>query len=306
MSYILEALKKAQAERQLGSAPTIHAPVVHLQAASSANRKPLVIGFAAGALLVAGALVAWRVQGPSAPAQTVATAQQARSDSQAAPGQGMVQASPAVTQGGAEDGAAATGQRNANANAPAAATQVPAPREGVALVSDESTHAPAVVSKPAPAGPGNAQVPGASGVTAQAAPAARAGAPLQGGPQPQAMAPRRAAAGAAPAVAPAAAQPAAVVAASAQPPIVAPAASAAGSDAALPTLGALPDAVRGSVPKIAFGGYMYSANPADRLILVDNILRHEGEEVAPGLVLEKLLPKGAVMIFRGYRYRVAF
>jgi general secretion pathway protein B len=51
---------------------------------------------------------------------------------------------------------------------------------------------------------------------------------------------------------------------------------------------------------------MYSANPADRLILVDNILRHEGEEVAPGLVLEKLLPKGAVMIFRGYRYRVAF
>jgi general secretion pathway protein B len=29
MSYILEALKKAQAERQLGHAPTIHAPTVH-------------------------------------------------------------------------------------------------------------------------------------------------------------------------------------------------------------------------------------------------------------------------------------
>jgi general secretion pathway protein B len=120
------------------------------------------------------------------------------------------------------------------------------------------------------------------------------------------MAPRQPAAGAAPAVVPVPAQPPAAVPASAQPPAAAPTASAAGSDAALPTLSALPDAVRGSVPKIAFGGYMYSANPADRLILVDNILRHEGEEVAPGLVLEKLLPKGAVMIFRGYRYRVAF
>ena len=28
MSYILEALKKAQAERQIGSAPTIHAPTL--------------------------------------------------------------------------------------------------------------------------------------------------------------------------------------------------------------------------------------------------------------------------------------
>ena len=29
MSYILEALKKAQAERQLGNAPTIHAPTYY-------------------------------------------------------------------------------------------------------------------------------------------------------------------------------------------------------------------------------------------------------------------------------------
>jgi general secretion pathway protein B len=36
------------------------------------------------------------------------------------------------------------------------------------------------------------------------------------------------------------------------------------------------------------------------------MLRHEGEEVAPGLVLEKLQPKGAVMNYKGYRYRVAY
>jgi general secretion pathway protein B len=51
---------------------------------------------------------------------------------------------------------------------------------------------------------------------------------------------------------------------------------------------------------------MYSANPADRLLLIDKALRHEGEEVAPGLILEKLLPKAAVMNYRGTRYKVPY
>jgi len=50
---------------------------------------------------------------------------------------------------------------------------------------------------------------------------------------------------------------------------------------------------------------MYSKNPADRLLLIDKVLRREGEEVAPGLILEKLQPKQAIFGFRGYRYRVA-
>jgi general secretion pathway protein B len=70
------------------------------------------------------------------------------------------------------------------------------------------------------------------------------------------------------------------------------------------TLAELPETIRREVPKVAFGGYMYSPNPADRLVLVDKTLRHEGEEVAPGLVLEKLLPKSAVLSYKGYRYRV--
>ncbi|MFS2216180.1 hypothetical protein ACCD08_16890, partial [Telluria sp. Tellsp104] len=60
MSYILEALKKAQAERQLGNAPTIHAPQASTPApaAAAASRKPLFVGLGAGVLVVvAGALV---------------------------------------------------------------------------------------------------------------------------------------------------------------------------------------------------------------------------------------------------------
>ena len=57
---------------------------------------------------------------------------------------------------------------------------------------------------------------------------------------------------------------------------------------------------------MAVGGYIYSKNPADRLLLVDKILRREGEEVAPGLLLEKLNPKEAVFSYKGYRYRVPY
>lgn len=68
----------------------------------------------------------------------------------------------------------------------------------------------------------------------------------------------------------------------------------------------LPQHVRQTLPRVAFGGYIYSPQPADRLLLVDNVLRREGEEVAPGLVLERLLPQAAVMNYRGLRYRVVY
>jgi general secretion pathway protein B len=71
------------------------------------------------------------------------------------------------------------------------------------------------------------------------------------------------------------------------------------------TLRDLPEPIQRAIPQITFGGYMYSKNPADRMVLIDKILRKEGDEVAPGLVLEKLLPKAAIFTFRGYRYRVS-
>ena len=68
----------------------------------------------------------------------------------------------------------------------------------------------------------------------------------------------------------------------------------------------LPLEIQQQLPRVGFGGYMYSDNAADRLVLVDKTLRHEGEEIAPGLMLEKLLPTGAVLNYRGTRYRVGF
>ena len=68
----------------------------------------------------------------------------------------------------------------------------------------------------------------------------------------------------------------------------------------------MPEAIQREVPPLVFGGYIYSKNPADRLLLIDKILRHEGEEVAPGLTLERLLPKAAVMNYKGHRYHVPY
>jgi general secretion pathway protein B len=68
----------------------------------------------------------------------------------------------------------------------------------------------------------------------------------------------------------------------------------------------LPEPIQRSIPQVAVGGYIYSKNAADRLLLIDKVLRREGEEVAPDLMLEKLNPKEAVFNFKGYRYRVPY
>ena len=209
MSYILEALKKAQAERELGSAPTIHAAPVHAAPVrSAAGRKPLLIGLGTGAL-VAGVAAFAMLRQSTPPPVVVAAAP--------APQPRVIAAPPLV-------------------EAP------PAPKPTVAVVTPKP--------KPKPK------------------------------PRPERVPP------------PARPEPAAVAAVTPAP-----------VEDSAPPLSQLPEAIQREVPRIAVGGYIYSANPADRLLLIDKVLRREGEEVAPGLTLERLLPKAAVMNYRGYRYR---
>jgi general secretion pathway protein B len=227
MSYILEALKKAQAERQLGNAPTIHAPqpVQAAQPGAAASRRPLLVGLGAGALVVLiGGLFAWqRTPAPASAASAVPVQ---------APSQAPATARPA----------AVAASNTLEVSAPPAPPAPPAPS----------------ASPPRPAHV--AETPVRSAAPVVTAGAGESAAPVRT-PSPE---------------------------------------------DSLPYLAQLPDAMQREVPRVAFGGYMYSANPADRLLLVDKTLRHEGEEVAPGLVLEKLLPKAAVMNFRGMRYRVPY
>ena len=290
MSYILEALKKAQAERQLGNAPDIHtpAPVQVPAAAATANRKPLLIGLGAGA--VAAALVmgiVWRSKTPGGEPAVLAQA-----------------TTPAANM--AMQGAAP----------PAAMAPAPAP---AVVVTDAPPVADTPVTQTAP--PRASQMNGAAAMTPPAAtPLAAAVAPppaaarpaVPAAPAPSMAPPRVAATPPAPAAArdavPEAAPEAVYLPAPARAPEPAAAVRAPDQNAeeTLRTLQQLPEAIQREVPKVAVGGYIYSPNPADRLLLIDKTLRREGEEVAPGLVLERLMPKYAVMNYRGTRYRVGY
>jgi general secretion pathway protein B len=256
MSYILEALKKAQAERQLGSTPGLDALSIQAGARQGAGRSMPLWGALGAVTLVAVAAVAmllWRQGGTSAPAPAV-NAPAARAEPVTV---------PTVT-----------------APAPAAATAPP-----VAMTAPVTT--PAAVPVPAP-------MPIATPLTA-ASPMPVAPAPAQ----PTKPAANATATAASPTPAPALAR------APAREAAAAPAAPAA-IDEGVASARELPEAIQRQLPKVVFGGYIYSKNAEDRLLLVDKVLRHEGEEVAPGLTLERLLPKAAVMNFRGYRYRVAY
>jgi general secretion pathway protein B len=274
MSYILEALKKAQAERQLGATPTIHAPVLHGgDEEHGDSRRRWVTGGAVVAVVALGVgAFVWRSTARvPAPVAVPAAAVPAAAVQTAAPLSAAAPVSAPVV--------------------PPAAAQ---PSTQLAPVTASAPAAPVPATRSARAAPA-ASAP----VMAAAAPstAVRVVSPVVPALPPSAAVPASTPAPANPSLA---AGPAAALASPAAAPPAAPA------DDSLPLLRGLPDAVQRQIPPVAIGGYIYSRNPEDRLLLVDKVLRHEGEEVAPGLVLEHLLPKAAVFNFRGTRYRAPY
>ncbi|SFL81552.1 general secretion pathway protein GspB [Rugamonas rubra] len=276
MSYILEALKKSQAERQLGALPTIHAPSLHGEVAAApgaAWKKPLPLAVVAmAAVIVALLALVWR--------QPATTAAPVGATSSATPAVAGAVGAPAATAAAASIAPAVA--EHAGLAAPATAV---APNPGLAA----SAPAPALAVPSAAAQP-VAMPPPAIEAVETLKPLKTAAAPASTErPEPaRKPAPLAAAADGAHA------QP--------SPPAAAPAAP----DDAAPSVRELPEPIQRAIPPIAVGGYIYSKNPADRLLLIDKVLRHEGEEVAAGLVLEKLLPKAAVFNYKGFRYRVPY
>ena len=67
----------------------------------------------------------------------------------------------------------------------------------------------------------------------------------------------------------------------------------------------LPEALRTQLPVLKVTGATHSSNPAYRMASVNGQVLHEGDQAAPGLVLERIEPGRTVWAFRGYRYAVA-
>lgn len=96
-------------------------------------------------------------------------------------------------------------------------------------------------------------------------------------------------------------------AASAAKAVAAPAAmpvSQTAASAAVPLLAELPPDLRSQIPKIAITGSVYSNSPAQRLLLINNLVLTQGSQVTPDLTLEEIQPRSSVFNFKGTRFKV--
>ena len=208
MSYILDALRRADAERQHGQVPGLNAQTGASLAGAAPARRAGLLWLAAGALVALLAAGTWWLARPQVPAAVPAAVAPVRPVPDSLP-------QPA-----------------------AAGTPVP----------------PSVV----PAAP---QLP--VGVAA-----------------PRAAAPPRAA-------------------------------TPAAAHASQPQTGAVPLASlspeqRRDMPTLAVGGSVWSANAGSRFVIFNGQLVHEGELAAPGVVVQSIGPRSAVLRWRDLRVEVPF
>lgn len=85
-----------------------------------------------------------------------------------------------------------------------------------------------------------------------------------------------------------------------------PAASSAGGEARIPALAELPEEIRRQLPKVGIGASSYSKKAADRILIVNGQVLHEGDQITPDLVLQQIKLRAAVLAFKGLRYEIAY
>ncbi|MBK6007459.1 general secretion pathway protein GspB [Ramlibacter ginsenosidimutans] len=283
MSYILDALRRADAERERDPARGIHAQP---GAGAPATARAPIPGWAwpLGALAVVGAALVFAWQRPNAEsaAPQVAVA--------VVPPQ---PAAPAVTPAPAAPTVVAVADV-VSPPAPPMPLKPPVERAKPTVVAAARPHAAAAPAAGASAPP--ATVPVASSATTAATPAPAA--PVA------AAAPGTAHAAGAPASAGNGSRPEALATAKLAPASAAPVATASANRVFNPA--ELPADVQGALPKLAITGGVYSENAAQRMLVVGGQVVNEGAELAPGVVLDQIRSRSAVLRFRGYRYAVSY
>jgi general secretion pathway protein B len=263
MSYILDALRKADAQRVRDPARGIHAQAVPAAAVVEAGgrKRGQWIWVCIAALIAAAAAWLW-LDADQPPATVRPTAS------------GVVDA----------------------ATVPSPMAPVtPAPMPPAAAVLPAAPPV-AVVAAPEPRRPPsrNADRPW----QAAAAPAAQAGQAAQGS---QATPTVAAPAIAAPSIAAPAASASASASASAAAAAVAPASPQSAAAERIYSLRELPPDVQQALPKFTVSGGVYSENVAQRMLIVNGQVFNEGSEIAPGVVLEQIRARVALLKFRGVR-----
>lgn len=276
MSYILDALRKADSERERGAIPGIHAqPVPPVSdGGAQAARWPALRWASAGLITLMLALLAWLLLErdpqrdlPQAalPATPIAAPAPMPPAVAAAPAPALpptANAGPMVTPSGT--GATALGTVAAPAPAPAPTT-APTPTRTARIAAPGTARTPGSAQAPKPQPAATRQVAKKATPDAPAKPSSR-----RSGPKEE----------------PTEAEP------SPSGPVY--------------LLKDLPEGIRRELPNLPIGGSIYSKSATDRLVIIHGQLFHEGDTLAPGLVLEQIRLKSAVLSYKGYRYEVSF
>lgn len=86
-------------------------------------------------------------------------------------------------------------------------------------------------------------------------------------------------------------------------PAASPVASAA-VPADVPFLRSLPEDFRRSLPELTVNIHVYTPEASQRILYINNRQYHAGEAIQEGLVVEEIVPDGAVLRYRGQRFKL--
>ena len=298
MSYILDALKKSEFERQQSRVPDLNAMPVMIGSGRNESLAPR-LSYGLGALALAGliaALVWWRPWQSSPPEPAVAA------------GTGAAPAAPALAPvplpRPEEIRAARSAQVTGAGPAPPAAAKPQTPSQPAA---------------PSPAAPATPKIAAARPTARDTvAPVRDAGAPKSAKAAPATMdADEPPAAAKAPQLrkpaepasrtrpVPAPAQPQQREADVPAPAVAAPAPAPATDKPPKRVLNyaELPASVQKSIPKMTVMGYSYAEEPEMRMVVINERMLREGDEVSPGVKLEKIGSDGVVLNYKGFQFR---
>ena len=285
MSYILDALRRADAERSRGAVPGLHAQSLPTDGEPAArNYAPLAwAAGAAGVLLAAGVgVLLWAPWKSTNPAPL-----------------------PDARMALAPAPEFAPGPRD-NAPAQPAQGELPPPQPGAIDPGARPIEPPLGRGNPPPM-MGNPQQPPAYPPVVPRAPARdtladRTAAGRVGTLEPRAEA-RPPASAPSPTPAPVPAAPAVEHYGA---PVAPVPAAAPARPAVVTNIKDLPADVRAQLPRLAVGGAIYSETPSDRMVILNGQVFHEGDKPAADTVLEQIRLKSAVLNFRGQRYEISY
>ena len=74
----------------------------------------------------------------------------------------------------------------------------------------------------------------------------------------------------------------------------------------LPTLAELPEALRRELPALGLGGSVYAEQASQRMVIINGQVFHEGDRVAPELLLQQIRLRSVLLDYRGQRFELPF